>query len=103
MNDRHVEVIAEFNFNPMFIENAKHAILRIIAPSRSEAGCWHYDFFENPEQSNQFILVELWANKTSWEHHLQQEYIKKCLSIIEAYLLEPVKVRWFYPVEMVTA
>lgn len=99
-NEKHVEVISEFKFDPQFVEHAKKAIFHVIAPSRSEPGCWHYDFFENPEEPNQFIMVELWANKSAWENHLEQPHIKKCIAIIEAYLLEPIKTRWFYPVEM---
>lgn len=100
MNEKRVEVISEFNVEPIFIEHVKEAICRIIAPSRSEPGCWHYDFFENSEQNNQFILIELWANQSSWNQHLQQDYIKKCYTIIQAYLIKPIETRFFNSVEL---
>lgn len=59
-----------------FTEKLKELFEGLVAKSRGEAGCLQYDIHQNIENPQVFILHEVWENKTIFDLHNSQQYVK---------------------------
>ncbi|MDQ0246283.1 quinol monooxygenase YgiN [Bacillus fengqiuensis] len=74
-----------------FLELAK----QVMGPSQAEEGNISYDFYQNPEQPNQFVFVEKWKDHAAIQQHEETAHFKKFVSDVEQYLVEPLHAELF--------
>ncbi|WP_298396587.1 putative quinol monooxygenase [Flavobacterium sp.] len=60
----------------------------LVEKSRKEEGCIQYDLHQDVENSNVFILHEVWQNKAIFDLHNSQEYVKHFFSNVPELLGE---------------
>ncbi len=75
-----------------FVARAEHKseIIRLAAtvtpPSRAEAGCVSYNFYEQPG-TDEFLFFEEWADQKALDEHFQTphflDFIKPLMELIE--------------------
>ncbi len=58
-------------------------IIRLAAtvaqPSRAEAGCISYNFYEQQPATNEFLFFEEWADQAALDFHFQSPHFKEFL------------------------
>lgn len=60
----------------------------LLAPTRAEKGCVHYDLHYSLEQKGAFLFHETWATKADWERHMKtphlEAFFKKETELVES-------------------
>lgn len=49
----------------------------LLQPSREEAGCISYSFYEDQSAENLFLFFERWRDRESIDAHFKQSYFKE--------------------------
>ena len=78
-----VTVIALFQAKPGQEIELRNALMRLVAPTRQEAGCLNYDLHVSPEDPAKFLFHENWTSKALLDAHLQSAHIKALLPRVE--------------------
>lgn len=73
------------------IEEAKHAALAIVEPSRAEAGCLNYDFHQTIDDPSVFVWHETWMDKAAVEEHGQSPHFVEFSEAIKNITEEPLQ------------
>lgn len=74
-----------------FLEQAK----RVAASSQAEEGNISYSFFEDPENTGEFVFLEKWKDQTAVQQHEETTDFKVFVDQLPKYLLEPLNVELF--------
>ncbi|OMP66763.1 putative quinol monooxygenase [Domibacillus epiphyticus] len=74
-----------------FLEQAK----KVTMPSQEEEGNISYQFFEDPEQPNEFVFIEKWKDQAAITYHEQTSHFKTFVSNVPGLLREPLHVELF--------
>ncbi len=61
----------------------RQALLNMVAPSRSEAGCLCYNLHESKDESGLFIFYEQWASQAAFDAHVETPHFRGLDSQIE--------------------
>ena len=69
-------IVARIEARSDKIELVKAALLKLIAPTRKEAGCLQYDLHQDNEQPEVFIFYENWESRTQWQTHMSNDHLK---------------------------
>ena len=59
-----------------FTKKVKELLENLVEKSIKEEGCIQYDLHQNIENSNVFILHEVWQNQEIFDLHNSQKYVK---------------------------
>ena len=68
-------------------------LLKLIGPTRSEAGCINYDLHVMQEDPNCFVFYENWKSKEDLDQHLATPYISAFIGKADDLLAEPVDIQ----------
>lgn len=68
---------------------------QVAVPSQAEAGNISYQFYENPEQPNNFVFLEKWKDKESIDYHEGTSHFKQFAEEVQHVLSEPIQVEVF--------
>ena len=80
---KNVTLIALFQAKPGQEIELRNALMRLVAPTRQEAGCLNYDLHVSPEDPAKFLFHENWTSKALLDAHLQSAHIKALLPRVE--------------------
>jgi quinol monooxygenase YgiN len=74
-------------------------ILRLVAtvaqPSRAEAGCITYNFYERQPPASEFLFFEEWADQAAVDSHLKTPYFQEFMKQIPELIQGPPKIRLY--------
>ncbi len=70
----------------------KHALTKIIAPSRKELTCLEYRLHQDLNNPAQFVLYENWESKEAHQKQFEKPYITAFAESIENVLAKPYQV-----------
>lgn len=87
-----VTVVARIKAKAGMEEQVKSALLALVAPSRSDAGCVGYDLHQSMDDKSLFLFYENWASKADLDAHIGKPHLKAFLDKAEAILAEPVQI-----------
>lgn len=93
-----LSVFATIHPKPDCLDEARDAIVGIIADTRAEAGCRHFTLHENAERGL-LHLMEIWADRSAFEAHHAQPYTREVFARYEHLLAAPVELTFMQPVE----
>ncbi|WP_027415885.1 putative quinol monooxygenase [Aneurinibacillus terranovensis] len=62
------------------------------AASQAEEGNVSYQLYEDVEQSNTFVMLEIWKNQTAIEEHEETPHFINFINCLPDYQLEPIHV-----------
>ncbi len=57
--------------------------LKLLEPTRKEAGCIYYNFHDNNKDKNEFTFLEDWESYATWGDHKKTEHIGVFLAALE--------------------
>ncbi|HJZ04526.1 MAG TPA: putative quinol monooxygenase [Patescibacteria group bacterium] len=64
----------------------------ILEPTRVEPGCIRYQFYQDIENENAFILVEEWETKEDLDRNIHRENYKRLMVLMDL-LSEPPEIK----------
>lgn len=66
-----LSVIATITAKPEFRAEVLQALLTVVAPSRAEAGCIHYDLHTSRDNANHLVMIERWQDDATLDRHME--------------------------------
>ncbi len=95
MTPNKVTVLATFKTKVGMEADAKKAILELLEPTRSEAGCINYDLHQSADDPSVFMLYENWVSQKDLDEHLAMPYVKDLLGKAEDLFAGPVEIAFW--------
>src|SRR5512133_2899507 len=69
-----VTIIAKVKAKPQSIEYVQHELLKLVAPTRLEAGCIDYHLHQDQSEPTQFLFYERWESAGHLDQHMQSDH-----------------------------
>ena len=69
-----VTVVAKVTAKTYFIEAVKAELLKMIAPTRREAGCIEYRLHQDNDNPAVFVFYENWMDISYLEQHMKSQH-----------------------------
>lgn len=69
-------IVARIEAKPDQVEFVKSELLKVIPPTRAEAGCLQYDLHQDNDNPAVFLFYENWENRDLWQDHMNSEHLK---------------------------
>lgn len=76
-----IEITAFIKAVPGQAEPLKKAIVELIEKTLEEPGCEIFKVFQSHENSEQFILWEIFTDQSALQAHMAKDYTKKYFSL----------------------
>ena len=83
-------VVAKVVVNKDSIEVVKAQLLKLIAPTRKEAGCIEYRLHQDDDDPAVFIFYETWESLACLEQHMNSPHFKDYISAVDGKIAEKV-------------
>ena len=61
-------------------------LLKLLAPTRNEAGCIEYRLHQDHDDPAVFIFYENWENEASLARHMESDHFKKYVNAVDGML-----------------
>src|ERR1022692_1074460 len=74
-----ITVVATFQARPGQEAELKKALIRLVAPTRKEAGRLNYDLHMSPKDPAKFLFHENWTSKAHLDAYLKNTHIQVLL------------------------
>lgn len=68
-------IVANITAKADNIEQVKAALQKLIATTRSEAGCLQYDLHQDNENPAHFMFYENWESRELWQQHMAAPHL----------------------------
>lgn len=72
-----VTVAAQINARPEHLAFVKSELLKLVVPTRQEAGCIEYRLHQDLDDPALFLFFETWEDRASLEQHLASGHFKR--------------------------
>ena len=92
MADKKLTVVARIKAKPGMEATVQEALMALVGPTRSEAGCINYDLHQSQDDKTLFLFYENWTDKKDLGEHLAMPYLKGFLDRADELLAEPVNI-----------
>lgn len=69
-------ILAQITAAPGKEDFLREALLKIIEPTRAEAGCIQYDLHQDNSNPGFFVFFEIWESRELWQDHMVSPHIK---------------------------
>lgn len=81
-----ITILATLQAKPDMGEQLEHHLKKVLAPSRSEAGCISYTLHRVNEHPDTFVFYEVWESQQALEAHVAsphyEEYRNNTASLV---------------------
>ena len=61
-------------------ELVQDELLKLVAPTRQEAGCLQYDLHRDTEDPSHFVFYENWESRALWQAHMNAPHLAAYMS-----------------------
>lgn len=85
-------VVARIKSKPGAIDRVRAELVKLLKPTRREAGCILYDMHEDNQDPTLFIFYETWQSEALLEQHLASPHLNAYRAATDG-LLEEFEVR----------
>ncbi len=68
---------------------------KVAEPSRAEAGCISYNFYEQQPATNEFLFFEEWADQAAVDFHFQTPHFKEFMEEFPELIQGAAKLRTY--------
>jgi quinol monooxygenase YgiN len=90
-----VTVVARVAARPGMEARVREELLRLLGPTRGEAGCLNYDLHESADRPGEFMFHENWASAALLEKHLASAHIAAWRAVAPDLVARPIEItRW---------
>ena len=69
-------IVARIEARQGKVDQVKAALLKLIGPTRKEAGCLQYDLHQDNETPEVFVFYENWESRALWQIHMNNIHLK---------------------------
>lgn len=76
-------IVARIEAKPEHIKRVKTALLKLIEPTRKEAGCLQYDLHQDNENPEVFVFYENWQSRALWQTHMNNDHLRRYMEETE--------------------
>lgn len=76
-------MIANIHAGPDRTALVKEELLRLLPPTRAEAGCIAYDLHQDDEDPAHFVMFEKWASREAWQAHAKSSHMAAFMAATE--------------------
>ncbi|NJD91886.1 MAG: antibiotic biosynthesis monooxygenase [Geobacter sp.] len=83
-----VTIVAKLIIKEAAVAAVKAEMLKLVTPTRQEAGCLEYRLHQDNAEPNLFIFYENWQSMASFEQHLNTPHYKSYSTAIEGAIAE---------------
>ncbi|GAC1465228.1 MAG: putative quinol monooxygenase [Desulfuromonadaceae bacterium] len=83
-------VVAKLVAKKESVGSVKNELLKLIAPTRKEAGCSEYNLHQDNEDPALFIFYETWESAACLEKHINTDHYKAYVRAVEGMIKEKV-------------
>jgi quinol monooxygenase YgiN len=87
-----ITVVATFEARSGKETELRNALMGLVAPTRTEAGCLNYDLHVSTEDSRRFLFHENWTTKMALEAHLQSAHVQALLPRVDELCSTPPEI-----------
>lgn len=70
-------IAGKFICKPEYRQDMLALVEELLEPSRAEAGCISYNFYEDGAAANHFLFFEEWQSREAIDAHFNTPYFKK--------------------------
>jgi len=77
-----VTIIAHFRAKAGQESRLRQELQRLLAPTRTEAGCISYDLHQSQSDPALFVFYENWASQAALDAHFQTPYLQALLKLV---------------------
>ena len=70
------------------VDLVQSELLKLIEPTRAEAGCINYDLHQDNENPAHFLYYENWKTRELWQDHMNNEPLQRFVAATEGALEE---------------
>ena len=79
-----IRVIAKFSLKSGQKDKAVETARELIALTRKEDGCAHYDLAESATDENLLVILEAWESQTALDAHSASDHFKRLVPQLTA-------------------
>jgi quinol monooxygenase YgiN len=76
-------VVATFQARPGKETDLRAALIRLLAPTRKEAGCVSYDVHQSADDPAKFLFYENWRSKEDLDAHMKSPHLQKLVPRVD--------------------
>lgn len=98
MENSPIVVMARVIAKPGKEDRVKFALSALVAPTRKEAGCISYNFYQTSYDNRVFISHEIWRDHQAFAEHLKAPYIVTLQETGADLLVQPLEVTFLEPI-----
>ncbi len=69
-------IVARIEAKPDQVEFVTSELLKVMEPTRAEAGCLQYDLHQDNENPAVFLMFENWETRDLWQDHMNSDHLK---------------------------
>lgn len=70
-----LRLVAEIRARPGKEEELGRLLAELVEPSLKEAGCHHYELWQDQEDPHRFTFIETWADHEALETHFESDHV----------------------------
>jgi len=95
MTDETITVVALLVAKPGQEERVAKELQALLAPTRAEKGCIHYDMHRALDDPTRFLFYENWQSEADLQAHLASPHIEAWFELSKELLAQPIEItRW---------
>lgn len=83
-------IVAKVVAKKEFVEIVKSELLKLVPPTRKEAGCIEYNLHQDDEDPAVFVFYETWDGLASLENHMNSDHFKNYINAVGDLIAEKV-------------
>ncbi|MBE2242444.1 MAG: antibiotic biosynthesis monooxygenase [Burkholderiaceae bacterium] len=87
-----VHVLARITAQPASADALREILVELVAQSRKEAGCLHYELFQQEGAAHIFQTVERWADGAAADAHMSTPHVAAAIAKAGALLGAPPEI-----------
>jgi quinol monooxygenase YgiN len=85
-----ITVVAKIRAKEESTETVKSELLKLVEPTRKEAGCIEYQLYQDIEEPSVFVFYENWESAAELEKHKNTDHYKSYTATIAGIIKERV-------------
>ena len=68
-------IVARIEAKKDSVEFVKSELLKMVEPTRNEAGCLQYDLHQDNDNPEVFLFFENWQSRELWQDHMASKHL----------------------------
>lgn len=75
-----VHILARITAQPAHAQAMRELLVELVAPTREEPGCLHYELFQRDGAAHVFQTIERWTDEAAADAHMSTPHVTAAIS-----------------------